>query len=172
MQKRVAHIGGDGNTSMGNHGTANKSSQAGVWMNWRSNCSRNPVSKWYDSYSKGRRLRPCRMLIGWPLKPGHTGGIKKWLGSRSNPRKNTLYAAMRSPRRRGLFKECRLSRRSRSFIWQSAETLNEPRGQPLHMLQTVGVVCKVRHAGLHSLLKTCYKMGEARTRIVKRTVAI
>ncbi len=44
------------------------------------------------------------------LKTGRTGE-KKILGSRSNPPENIMYAVIRSPRRRCLFTECRLSRR-------------------------------------------------------------
>ncbi len=41
-----------------------------------------------------------------------------------------------------------------SFLtWQSAETLNEFRRQPLGLLQAIGVGNKFRRAGLHSILK-------------------
>ncbi len=135
-------------------------------MNWRLKQQQGSCSKMVRLIFKRTPTTNLQNFDRMTLQqPGHTGGIKKWLGSRSNPRENTLYAAWRSPPRRGLFEECRPSRRSRSFIWQSAETLKRPRGQPLHLLQRLGVVCKVRHAGLHSLLKigqtpTCYKMGE------------
>ncbi len=38
-------------------------------------------------------------------------------------------------------------------MWQSAETLYEPRRQPLDLLQTISVGNKVRQADLHSVLK-------------------
>ncbi len=42
----------------------------------------------------------------------------------------------------------------RSFLtWQSAETLNEFRHQPLGLLQAIGVGNKFRRADLHSILK-------------------
>ncbi len=42
----------------------------------------------------------------------------------------------------------------RSFLtWQSTETLNEFRHQPLGLLQAIGVGNKFRRADLHSILK-------------------
>ncbi len=43
-----------------------------------------------DNFRGKRRLGPCVTLKGWPLKPGRTSGIKKRLGSRSNPPENNV----------------------------------------------------------------------------------
>ncbi len=68
-----------------------------------------------DDVLRRRRLRPCRILQGCPLKPCHTDGIKKRPGPRSNSPENTLRAVMRSRRKRGQCRGHRPRRRSRSL---------------------------------------------------------
>ncbi len=61
-----------------------------------------------DDFLRRHRLGPCGTLKGRPLKPGRTDTITKRLGSRSIPSENRL------------FKECKVSRHSRSPFdtWQ------------------------------------------------------
>ncbi len=128
-------IGGGGVRRIGNYRiSANISSHAE--LSWRLNQLTEgafTILKWEvqyfitrierDNFLRRRRLGLCRTLKGWPLTPGRTGGIKKRLGSRSNPQENTLHTAMRSPRRRRLFYECRHSHSSCGRWWKPFTSL-------------------------------------------------
>ncbi len=78
-------------------------SQVDVWRNWRKGqeLREGPVTiregslfQYFttrvekDGFLRRCRRGACRTLKGWRLKPGKTGGIKKRLGSGSNPPEN------------------------------------------------------------------------------------
>ncbi len=109
-------MGREGNRRTGKYGTSArrvKLALEGIYERSGYNRCGEPVPVFYNSFWKGR-LGPCRNLKWSPLKPGRSGGIKKMLGSRSNPPVNILFTTMRSPWRWPLRKECRPCRCSRS----------------------------------------------------------